>query len=355
MKYEYVFAAEVRGLMGGTDDIIKVINIPDAQATITYSNNRNLIPEDIDLRAALGTQMLGRLVGKAAADHELMHMVRATRQRRQTEAQTEMLVLLKITGDIEDFELQHFREETGYIFSLGESPTKYIKKLHQNCVQSLLIALNLTSTTPVWTRNLIESVLFYRNDGKPIFCYELEGRATAFTASPFNQIMAEETSATTERLLRQSSLKTVFRLLRQSMDLNSDNLLSFLSAWTALEILVRKIISEYADSTPNEPMTKQSSTNNQAAGEKPAATPSKFTLTNQFAAISRTLCMPDAEEDMKTFTSAKKTRDKFVHGEDVQIKLLPSESTRNLVSKYLRLHLRQPLNTAASALLPPAS
>lgn len=341
MRYQYVFVAEIRGLVP-TKEAEIVIDVPTIGGSVTYTANRDSIPEIVDLGSALGEQLLGGLGGKAVEDRnaELKRAVRLIRQKREKPNSTETLVIVQATGNTEDFELKHTHEDDGFIVCLGDSPAKDIQKIHINHVQSLLAALHLASPHGASAKKLIECVLFYRDDGKPIFCFEIEGYATAYSTLPITQDLAEKVDRYASQLAK-GKYTDVTRLLSKSMDLGNDPLLSFLSAWAALEIFVVKAFKEYEKLIFNDARVGAISAHPEVIKRMRDVMSDKFRLTDKFALIAGILASIDADADLKTFAKLKETRNNLFHGKETRIRDLPCEPTQKLVSKYLRLHLDQ--------------
>lgn len=342
MRYHYVFVAEIRGLVPPKGAEI-VVDVPAIGGSVTYTADGNSIPEVVDLKSAVGRQLLVGLAGRTVKGRnaELKCAVQLIREKRRTPNSVEALAILQATGDTEDFELEHTREDEGFIVCLGDSPAKDIQKLHKSYVQSLLAALHLASPQDASAKTLIDCVLFYRDDGKPIFCYEMEAYATAYTASPITQELANEAERFASQLSKERSYNDVIRLLSKSMDLSNDQLLSFLSAWAALEIFVSKTFKEYERLIFDDSGSGPISAHPEVIKRMRDVMSDKFRLTDKFAIIAGALGKEDVDADLKIFGNLKGVRDKLFHGQEIQIQDLPYEATRNLASKYLRLHLIQ--------------
>lgn len=318
-----------------------MIDIPTIGGSVTYTGDENSIPEVVDLKSAAGGQLLGGLAGKSIGDRdaELARAVQRIRQNRRVPNSHAALAIVRVTGEIENFELKHTREDDGFVICLGESPSKDIQKSHRTHVQSLLAALHLASPNDTSTKILVDCVLFYRDDGKPVFCYEMEGCATAYVASPITQNLADKAARFTSQLSKGRSYTDVIRLLSKSMDLDSDQLLSFLSAWAALEIFICKTFKEYENLIFDGAGSGLILAHPEVIKRMREVMSDKFRLTDKFAIIAGILGKDDVDADLKTFAKLKGVRDKLLHGNEIQIRGLPSETTRNIASKYLRLHL----------------
>lgn len=340
MRYEYVFVAEIRGLVPPKQTEI-VVDAPAIGGSVTFTGDGNSIPEAVDLKTAIGRQLLGGLAGKTIADRdaELKLAVQVIRQNRRKPNSHEALVIVRATGETEDFELEHSREDEGFILCLGSSPAKDIQKLHKSYVQSLKAALHLASPHDASAKTLVDCVLFYRDGGKPVFCYEMEAYGTAYVASPITPELTGDVMQFASLLSKGRSHTDVIRLLSRSMDLTSDTLLSFLSAWAAFEIFISKTFKEYEGLIFNDAGSSPIPAHPEVIRRVREVMSDKFRLTDKFAIIAGVLNKNDVDADLKAFSSLKGLRDKLFHGQEIDIRNLPCETTRNLASKYLRLHL----------------
>jgi len=341
MRYQHVFVAQIRGLLPPKEAEI-MIDIPAIGGSVTYTGDVNSIPKIVDLKSAVGKQMLVGLAGESIGNRSaaLECEVQRIRQTRRAASNThEMLVIVRMTGETEDFELEHTREDDGFIVCLGDSPFKNIQKSNKSHVQSLLASLHLASPHETSAKVLVDCVLFYRDDEKPIFCYQLEAYATAHVASPVTQNIVDEVTRFTVQLSTGRSYTDVTRLLSKSMDLDSDRLLSFLSAWVALEIFIGKTFKEYENLIFGDAGSGSMPAHPKVIKWMREVMSGKFRLTDKFAIIAGALGKDDVDADLKTFAELKEVRNKLFHGNEIQIRGLPCETTRNLASKYLKLHL----------------
>lgn len=340
MRYEYVFIAEIRGLVPPREAEI-VLDVPGVDGSVTYTGDRDAIPMVVDLKSVIGRQLLSGLAGKAVTDRsaELKRAVNSIRQNRKKSEYHEALVIIKVTGEVKDFELEHCREEEEFILCLGNSPAKDIQKFHKNYIQSFQAALHLAASNDISAKNLVDCVIFYRDDGKPIFCYEMEAYGTAYVASTITPGLVGDVMRYASVLNKERSHEDVIRLLSKSMDLTSDNLLSFLSAWAALEIFIGKAFKEYEGLVFGGAGEGLVPAHPEVIRRVREVMSDKFRLTDKFAIISGVLNKSGVDEDLKIFSSIKKLRDNLLHGQKVDISNLPCEATRNLTSKYLGLHL----------------
>jgi hypothetical protein len=142
MRYQYVYAAEIRGLLPPGDTEI-TIDIPSIGGSITYTGDVDSIPEVADLRTAVGQQLLAGFVGDRTED--LKRAVLSIRRNRHTHASHQVIAIVRATGEVEDFELKFAREDDEFIVCLGDTPTKDIQRSCRKDMQPLLTALRLAS------------------------------------------------------------------------------------------------------------------------------------------------------------------------------------------------------------------
>ncbi len=63
----------------------------------------------------------------------------------------------------------------------------------------------------------------------------------------------------------------------------------------------------------------------------------KYRLVDKFSVISFELSPDSSKDDIKNFEEIKDIRDKFMHGNDIDISNLPTNDTMKLLRKYLKL------------------
>ena len=114
----------------------------------------------------------------------------------------------------------------------------------------------------------------------------------------------------------------------------------FLFGWSGLEIFVNSVFVNYEDKIYA------------ALGEGPqlklrAASVArirnvmkdKYRLVDKFILVALGVDARDGDKDAAAFLAAKKSRDALLHGEQVDETDLPTKSVRDLLVKYLQLHL----------------
>lgn len=346
MRYRYIFAARIQGLIAPEAPI--VLEVPRASGTITYTGDSEAIPQVVDLRSAIGSLMLGGLAGRSLGDAKIERdrSVAKIRQGRASEKQGNSLVILDISGQVEDFELVHTREDDDFIVCLGDSPAKSIRSSHERYVQSLLAAISISSPHDILAKRMAASVIFYTDGGKPILCYEMEAYGTAYAAVPLTNALVEDTGQFALQLSKGPDFGDVSRLIAKSLDMESDELLSFLSAWNSLEIFLNRAFKDYERSIFAGPGDGHAVAHSEVVGRIKSVMSDKFRIFDKFVVIAGVLDAANADDDSRTFLDVKKRRDGLLHGKEMVARQLPGETTRKLVRKYLRLHLER---TARSA------
>jgi hypothetical protein len=149
----------------------------------------------------------------------------------------------------------------------------------------------------------------------------------------------ERTKTCSSFLSENESFNTICRLLVQSVDSKNDTLLSYLSAWTALEVFVnksfklnkQKLIASMTERGLDEPFREEIEKN-------------KFSLKSKFNMMCLYLSSQDECSDVKSFRGLKDMRDKLFHGDEIDLKSLPVFETQNLLRKYLSIYVQTQSN-----------
>ncbi|MET3454822.1 hypothetical protein [Pseudomonas kilonensis] len=117
----------------------------------------------------------------------------------------------------------------------------------------------------------------------------------------------------------------------------SGHLHAFIAAWTALEIFVAKQFKELQSSITIS--INGATTHKEFSNRMLIVMNDKYRLADKFAALSNLYDRTNSDADIAEFKRIKGVRDKFFHKMEGEVKNLPLEQTRQLVSKYFLLYL----------------
>lgn len=199
-----------------------------------------------------------------------------------------------------------------------------ISTKHKNEIIRILgsVVVSLSSVSGI--KEVGHALVGDSDDGKPIYCLQFVLSAKASVSKNATRSELDAAKAFAVRAWSKRDLSRVFDLLNQSLDLDQSDLLRFLSAWTGLEVFVNKVFDNY----DNKELCSVDETGRR-----------KLPIVEKFRGIATTLDPHGAEGDVSLFQAAKKQRDLFLHTGDVNERSLPIGSLRQLIGKYLRLHL----------------
>lgn len=178
--------------------------------------------------------------------------------------------------------------------------------------------------------------------GRLLYSTDITGSFALTTRSRLDADAVAGAAVLAQGLRSSSDLENVVRLLSLSSSQGGDPLLSFLSAWTALELFVQQVFR-----TTYEPQLHDLF----RAATPASATPfvermrsvmkDKYNIRDKFVAVASALDAVEADADFATFKRLKERRDDLAHAMKGELATLPSELARVLLRKYLRLHLQR--------------
>lgn len=149
-----------------------------------------------------------------------------------------------------------------------------------------------------------------------------------------------DTSALSEVVHRNTELRSVATLFSAALTPNNNgHLHSFIAAWTGLEIFIAKQFKELQASV--QISVKGERAHKEFSGRMLEIMKDKYRLLDKFAALSNYYCESDADADIDKFKSLKRVRDNFFHSMEGEVESLPLNEARQLLEKYLRLHLQR--------------
>ena len=205
---------------------------------------------------------------------------------------------------------------------------------------SLLNSITLIVGSVLGIKKVKSSIIFLREDGKPIYSYTFSGSAQFFTSKPVSDDAVLSIGDLYRQIVKDKSLQRVQRLFRSSLEAEDDRLRSFLDAWMAFEIFINQIFASYENrffkSLLDEGHTEVQKKYLERIQE---VMKDKYRFLDRFAAVSFQLSPDTADGDVKIVQQAKKVRDLMSHGELVDELTLPVNELQKIAGKYLRLHI----------------
>jgi hypothetical protein len=145
------------------------------------------------------------------------------------------------------------------------------------------------------------------------------------------------------RQLERTELKRVVNLFARSLDSAADDdFRSFLFGWTALEIFINKVFSQY-EKVLVEAVNSQVTVHGVSRYFEriTQVMKDKYRLVDKFSVAAGVLAGETSDADVDQFKRIKKARDELLHGQDVAVTSLINTELRELLSRYLRAHLAQ--------------
>ncbi|MDC7704061.1 hypothetical protein [Vogesella indigofera] len=348
MRYRHIVVYQLPGILlsdDGSTGMSIDLHLPQIEARLVRTLDS--LPLEVDQADAIGRNILSSFVGQSepgTPEERIANYVQSVRAARAQAEQgaTGVFLMVEKRGDIADFSIEHQHELDAFVFALCDNPSETIKSQSRLQLHGLLSALALASENLSNVKELIDRVIYVRDDGKPIFCYQMSMSASMHALSPLTNEAKVKLTKQARILGRHQALVDVSRLLSKALSAENDPLLSFLSVWSGLEIFVNKNFKEYEETLLS-----------RLADGKPAPVPArvlqrirsvmsdKYRLSDKFSVIAGELDDSEAENDQPKFDAIKVTRDKLLHGEDVPISSLPTTDATQLLRKYLRLHLER--------------
>ena len=181
------------------------------------------------------------------------------------------------------------------------------------CVASLALATG----SLVGLDEVLNSVVTYRDDNKPIYSFMFTGRPTGYVSHYLEASALDQIPDLFSSLLLAVPLQRSLELILLSLQAEADVHRTFAAAWAALEMLVKELFATYE------------------AGRSGG-------LAHKFRTIAAALDPAQAAADFTLFRSLYEFRQQHYHEQRfASSESLPSKDARDLALKYLRLHLAQ--------------
>jgi hypothetical protein len=344
MRFKHIRAYAVRGLTlpAGTDGVTLVDSSPDAFKVRLCGQSDPLL-EELDRRIAVADVALDGAFGGSGTgtiEERLTIALAAERERRERLFGAGPYLLLERSGTVDSFDTSHQVERSEFVVCLDGHPGRPARGVTDEIADSLIAAVAVTADAVLAVTPVGEATVFTRADGKTVYSLSLSMSGSGHVSSPITTEAIGEVPTWFDRLSSEPNLSRVVHLLVTSLALDDDRLRAFLSAWSALEILIAKLFSAY-EAQFFDAMASSSAPVGQRkyVGRIREVMKDKYRLTDKFALIASQLDPSSSDADIESFARTKDQRDRLLHGDDIPERQFMIRDAQRLARKYLRLHL----------------
>jgi len=347
MRYTFLSAYAIQGIAhptGETDvplfhDPAKGIRVWLTADAVTHLHllNRHLALLSMMLRAMVGSPLTADF-----PDTLVSETAKVARQRSDSIG-TDPVVIVEVTGEVDAAIPHNAREIQDFIVCFDAFDKKTLKSRLASQVSAVLTALRIGTGTPLEFRQISDGSYLRTEDGRVVHSASAEaGGLGGYVSHRLSEEQKQRIQADVPLALGAGSLERVLRLHAQSLGKPMDNYRAFLAAWSALEILVGKLIPIYHQLLATDLRGLGPSPGLHAYLDRVAAVMAdKYNLADKFAVLSVYLDDTGAQDEVRAFRELKGFRDRLSHGEEVDETALPTRDVQRLFDKYLRNHLRR--------------
>ncbi len=349
MKFRYTPVFSIKGLSLSPDDGEKELVVDSTaafRAFLTTQPDPHVFEGDRSLAVA-------GLILRAVFRHEptsdefktrVANAVEEVKAGRQKEGGNHPFLVVVAEGTVSSFEPQHEKDAEDFIVCFDGADKVKIRAEFEGRITALLNSIVAEVENVIGITKLADAVVLFQEDGKPVYSYTFSmGSARAYVSKPLADDQAKAIGELYSALAADTILQRVQRLIRSSFEIQSDPLRSFLAAWSALEIFVHKVFKQYEMALFSSMLEEGHTEVQRKFLERMRdVMKDKYRLADKFAAISLLLSPITADQDLQILAGVKRLRDELFHGQTVDEKNLPVERVQELVSRYVRLHIKQP-------------
>lgn len=345
LSYRLTAVFTVRGFHPAGDEAVELVVTPSVTAVLV--KNVDAFLEHPDRSNAVANLMLRGLFGgeqpPGTVEERIAAVVGEARAERAKKHGSGPFLVVTAEGQQDVREPKDRREEEDFIVWIDGGDRASVIQAHEAAITAVVNSLILFDDAIAGITKVAESVVYFREDGKPIYARTISmGGATAYVS----RTIPEGAPAAIQRLFELAAgaedLSTVLSLLRRSFELEAeDRFQAFLGAWLALEIFVGKTFARYEEAMLGDNLGDATSKAARRYWSRiKEVMKDKYRFADRFAAIAFKLDPDHADEDLVAASRIKDLRDGIVHrGDRVAPRDLPLEDTRRLARKYILLHV----------------
>lgn len=345
MEYTYTSIYRFEGISPnsqGEDRIIFNDEVRGVTVLLVKDINEHCL--EIDTGIACASMLLrGMFNAKkiASLPKEIQTEITKIKEERGSKNKNGAIIVIKIRGDADLNINEKLHNETDDFHVCFDAINKdTLINQHKHTVNSVVSSLSILSSPEYHAENILDYVYFRDTNGKLLFSYTMKaGNLRAIVSKNLDDAIIKDSSELISSLINNTQLKSVSRLLAQSLETTQDKFRAFLSAWSAIEIFVNKVFALYEAKFISNVADDHSSHGVSKFLERiQTVMKDKYRLTDKFTLIASFLS-DDIESDINLFNRIKEQRNHIFHGQAFDEEALPVEDARRLISVYLKKHL----------------
>jgi hypothetical protein len=347
MQFTYQCAYKVKGILhAGTKPDLHVLTNPSMDLSVTVCGD--LVPhwKVLNRQLAIATLMLQGGLGKPPEEFKRLlaaEIEKLDAQMAQSAA-LEGFVVVTAHGAVEASLPEKLVRVDDYVVCFDAYDKDAIKREVRPKVSATLTALRIALERPCKFEFVTEGSYLSTTEGEIIHSYSASfGGASAYVAAEVTEPEASVIAQYIQRISNAASFDKPLRLHTESLEASRDNFRAFLSAWSALEMLVGKLFPIYQELLIADLKSTNSTPGLHAYLDQMASVmKSKHRLADKFSVISSYLDEEEKSDDLAKFLALKRTRDALSHGEEILDTTLPTREVQSLFDKYFQNHIRRP-------------
>lgn len=247
MKYTYVSAWTVNGG-------INLANSRGPQRLYSSERCRFVLTTDPDpdLEIADRGSAIGNLVLRALFtsdvgpdfDAELQKVMKETRAQRRRKGGVDTVLVAYGYGTA-PVSLDQSGEKNGFVVVMDGVDKSAIMEAHREELESMKLALGFENASPCSFAKLTEGVYLTDSHGKIVYSINVSMSGRAHVSTGLSEAGVEQVSRRFILVHDATKLSSVKRLYSQMAEYENEPLRAFLFGWSALEMLIAKLFSEY--------------------------------------------------------------------------------------------------------------
>jgi hypothetical protein len=325
MRYRYTRAFIVEGLLAREGQEIVLSDQPAEGCKFVLTGTPDSLLADADKSTAAGISAISRItVAGAPPPPQLLPLsviVGQIRSERTKLMDGRMVFVCQFEGTAAAVTGAPVDKEGERFLILNRGAIDQITAKHEKDIDQAIGSLFAAEESVVRFEPLGESFRMIMADGSECLAVPFGGTAWGVSRRGIDAEREVKLKSRFERCFSSGKdLKTVTRLLSDSLLAKENRLKSFVSAWTSLEVFINKFSSE-KPKCPEEEATQ--------TGKIPA-------LISRFNSAAENLGLEEREAKEAGFKKIKAVRDGLLHyGKDVEDSSLPIEETQNMVRAFL--------------------
>lgn len=340
MFFQHIIIFSLKGItLESENKDLEIIKTYNLKAILT--SHLEKYTDEVNLSNAISRLILKKMFIKNEKfnKEKLLSEIKQIEKLQNEKYDKKSFLIIKVEGD-EKLNSDKIFRNGDINFYFDEDLKNAIKNSSKNKIEYIISSIILNIKKNIHLNKISDAIMFKNSKNENIYLFSF-----SFTGKGYSSraIKSEETNSinnTFNNISDRDISEKIFELLISSMKEGNDSFNSFMSSWSALEILINQLFKIYEKKLYNNLKNNKQPSLNKFIKRIRNVMKDKYRLLDKFALLNYYFDPLNAD-DLASLKDIKNKRNKLIHRNPDTDKKLPIDKVQNILIKYINFHINE--------------